>query len=263
MKRPLLLITCTLFAASFFGNAAPTPGCADLTPPGSWSSYLSDGGDRYFELGDGVTYAISGFGFSPAWADGTGQWDWILQYRGAQLSLANVPGTSWYSSSDTNLSFEINLPSLLVKLRNPGGPSSNPYSGHLEMEVAGHAGRFILLATFAGTPSVTYVPETPESWGYTLVTASLTSARICISAAEAPGTTPLTIRGLFGGVPGVELSWNSHTNRLYQFQSCADLSASDWTDLGSPIRGTGTRQSACEPISTGTASRFYRLLEFP
>ena len=263
MKGPLLLLTCTLFAAPFFGNAAPTPGCADLTPPGNWSSALSDLGSQSFELGDGLTYALSAGDLRQAWTDSTGQWDWIQQYGGAHLSLANVPGTSWYSSSDTNLSFESDLPSVLVKLRNPGGPSTSPYSGYLEMEVAGHAGRFIFLATYAGTPSVTYVPETPESWGYTLATASLTSARIGIGAAEAPGTTPLTIRGLFGGVPGVELSWNSHANGLYQFQSCADLSASDWTDLGSPIRGTGIRQSACEPISTGTACRFYRLLEFP
>ena len=263
MKRPLFLLVCTLFAAPFFGNAEPTPGCADLTPPGNWASYLSDTGSRYLELGDGLTYALSVSGLRQAWTDSTGQWDWILEYGPAHLSLFNIPGTSWYSSSDTNLSFETDLPSLLVRLRNPGGPSTDLYSGYLEMEATGHAGRFLLLATYAGTPSVTYVPETPDCVGYTQATASLTSASICISTAEAPGTIPLTIRGASGGFPSVELSWNSHTNRIYQFQSCTDLSASDWTDFGSPIRGSGTNQSVFDPIPADATARFYRLLEFP
>ncbi len=253
-----MILACTWLAAPFFGIAAPTPGCADPIPASTWLGLWRDGGDRYLRVGDGLTYLIVGAGGDQIWPDSTGQWDWIEPYS-ANVYLTNAPGTSWYSSSDTNVSFDFHT-LLLLKMRGPSAPSTNAAPFYLDMELSASEGPFICLAAYAGNPSVTYVPESPESLPYTVVTAPLSWARLCVGSAVGSQGTPVTIRRLPTGSSQVELSWGSFTNKLYQLQCCSDLSEPQWTNLGSPIIGTGATQGAIEAVES---QRFYRVLEFP
>lgn len=266
MKRsPLAIVVGILLTLPFLGGAAPTPGGADLTPPGSWTNQFS----WYcgFWMGDGLTYRIYQNWTANYGPDSTGQWDLIQLYNGSQLSLSNAPGAPWYSASDTNVSFEIDLPTLWVKSRSRSEPSST--NAFVEMEVSAHAGRFIFLATYAGTPAVTNVPETPDELPYISKSGSLSSARFCVGYLPddprfATNARPsVSIRGLPAGSPQVELRWNSLSNGLYQVQYRPDLNSGDWADLGSPLSGTGTSRAANDVSTSETAQRFYRVLEFP
>jgi hypothetical protein len=86
MKKPLLIaVVSSLVVTSFFANASPAPGCADLTPPGGWTNLVRPFGDSGFWMGDGLTYQIL-----PSWAsycvsDSTGQWDLIQEYNRTQI----------------------------------------------------------------------------------------------------------------------------------------------------------------------------------
>ncbi len=256
MKESLLPIAvCSLMFAPLFGGAAPTPGCADPIPASTWRSLWCDGRYQYIEVGDGLTYWIRGLGGYQIWPDTTGQWDWIESYS-AEVYLTNAPGTSWYSSCDTNVSFYFHT-LLLLKMRGPSVPSTN---APLDMELSASEAPFICLAAYAGTPSVTDVPEDPDTCAYTVATAPLSWARLCVGSAVASPGIPLTIRRLLTGSSQVELSWASFTNRLYQVQCCSDLSQQQWTILGSPMAGTGVTHLA---IDTVESQRFYRVLEFP
>jgi hypothetical protein len=257
-RTPLIIVACTLLAAPFFGSAAPTPGCADPIPASTWRGLWSDGGDRYIHVGDGLTYWIEGFSGDQSWPDTTGQWDWIEPYA-ANVCLTNAPGTSWYSSSDTNVSFYFQT-LLRLKMRGPRAPSTNAPPVYLDMELSASEGPFICLAAYAGNPSVTYVPEDIEYLGYTVATAPLSWARLCVGSAVESSGVPLTIRHVLTGSSQVELSWASFTNRLYQLQCCSDLSEHQWTNLGSPIAGTGASHLAIDAVES---QRFYRILEFP
>ncbi len=260
MKVILLMIpVCSVMFAPLFGIAAPTPGCADPIPASTWWGQWSDGGGyRYLRVGDELTYLLVGSSGDQVWPDSTGQWDWIEPYS-AEVYLTNAPGTSWYSSSDTNVSFDFHT-LLLLKMRGPSAPSTNAPPVYLDIELSANEGPFICLAAYAGYPSVTYVPEHPYYLGYTAATASLSWAGLCVgSAAESPGI-PVTIRRLLTGSPQIELSWGAVTNRLYQLQFCSDLSEQQWTNLGSPMAGTGAGRLAIDAVES---QRFYRVLEFP
>lgn len=260
MKKTLLIIlVSTLLAAPFYVSAAPAPGCADPTPAGTWKGRWFDAfpGYRSLLVGDGLTYVIYGSGYE-IWPDSTGQWDWLEPYS-ASISLTNAPGTPWYSAGDTNVSFDFQT-SLLLKIRGPMIPSTNAADAYLEMELSAQDGRFIFLATYAGTPDTTYFPEDPEQLPRTEATAPLSWARLCIDSAEGDPTIPLTIRGLLTPSLQVELCWTSVSNKLYQLQCCSDLSEQQWTNLGSPIACTGASHSAVDAVES---QRFYRVLEFP
>lgn len=263
-KTPLIIVVCTLLTVPFFGSAGPAPGCADLNAPGTWTNKLY--GVCSFWMGDGLTYQVwSGWGGYET--DSTGRWDSIQLYYGSQISLSNAPGAPWYSANDTNLSFEIDLPVLWVKSRTLSAPSTT--NAYVEMEVSAHAGRFIFLATYAGFPAITNVPETDCCLPYTLMSGPLSSARFCLAYLPDDTGFPtnarprVSIRGLPLGPPQVELRWNSLSNGLYQVQVRPDLDSGDWADLGYPLIGTGMNWSAVDTITPDAAQRFYRVLEFP
>jgi hypothetical protein len=257
-KTPLIIVVSTLLTVPFFSSAAPAPGCADATPGGTWFGVWGGAGWRQIRVGDGLTYVIVGHG--EGWSqDSTGQWDWIEPYS-AGICLTNGPGTSWYSPGDTNVNFCFQNVLLLLKIRGPKISSTEAADAYLEMELSAQDGRFIFLATYAGTPSVTYFPEDPVSLPYTEATAPLSWARLCIGSAEGDPSIPLTIRGLLTPSSQVELCWSSVSNRLYQLQCCSDLSEQQWTNLGSPIAGTGANRRAVDAVES---QRFYRVLEFP
>lgn len=261
MKKTLLIIVVsTLLTVPFFGSAAPAPGCADPIPAGIWYGEWrlgGDGGWSQIRVTDGLTYMIVGQ-CSGWWPDSTGQWNWIEPYS-AGICLTNAPGTPWYSAGDTNVSFDFHT-SLLLKIRGPQIPSTNAADAYLEMELSAQDGRIVFLATYAGTPSVTNVAEDPISLPYTIATAPLSWARLCIGSAEGDPTIPLSIRALLTPSSQVELSWSSVSNKLYQLQCCSDLSEAQWTNLGSPIAGTGASHRAVDAVES---QRFYRVLEFP
>jgi hypothetical protein len=257
-RTHFIIVVCTLLAAPFFGSAAPTPGCADPIPASTWRGLWSDGWWQYIEMGDGLTYWIQGLSDYQTWSDSTGKWDWIGSYS-ANVCLTNAPGTSWYSSSDTNVSFDFHA-LLLLKMRGPRPPSTNADPGYLDMELSAQDGQFICLAAYAGSPSVTNVPEDPDTCAYTQATAPLSWARLCIGSAVASPGIPLTICRALTGSSQVELSWAAVTNRLYQLQACSDLCEQQWSNLGSPIAGAGVGRCA---IDAAESQRFYRVLEFP
>ena len=258
-RTRLIIVACTLLAAPFFGSAAPTPGCADPIPASTWRGLWSDGGDRVLEVGDGLTYWIYGYSWDQSWPDSTGEWDWIEPYF-ADVYLTNAPGTSWYSSSDTNVSFCFHT-LLLLKMRGPSAPSTNAPPVYLDMELSAQRRAVYLPRGIRGKSQRHVCARGPRTTvGYTVATAPLSWARLCIGSAVASPGIPVTIRRVLTGSSQVELSWGSFTNRLYQLQCCSDLSEHQWTNLGSPIAGTGASHRAIDAVES---QRFYRILEFP
>jgi hypothetical protein len=257
-KGPFLTACfCALLVTPFRSLAAPAGGCGDLIVPGNWTNRATID-SRTFEMGNGLTYRIlSGFQLSVL-SDASGQWDWIEQYVGAFAILENVPGTPWYSPVDTNLAFEVQLPSLVVKTRAVGGSSG------IQKELAAHAERFAFVATYAGTPTVTNVPEDPDTMAYTLIYGPLDSARFCFR--YDPPTSigpPLSIHQTPVPSPRVELSWSSVAGRLYQLQFCSDLSSGLWEDLQWPRAGNDITLRAVDLADGDAPQRFYRCLAFP
>ncbi len=238
-----ILIGLILLSAPILAGAAPNPGSADFTSSGSWSEGKSDSGDSWSEvdLGDGVTFL----------------------FRDHHVFLTNSPGTFWFSPGDTNISFDYYLTSIAVDVQTPGNPSTN--GGYMELQVSSHAGPFAFLATFAGFPNVTNVPPDPTtgSEGYTITTAPLSWAQICISSNVPNSTVPLVIRSLSSETPEVELYCNGASNALYQVQWCVDAVADSWTDLGTAKAGTGTNLHARAPVQPSNSQCFYRVLQFP
>ena len=259
-RTPLIIVVSTLLTVPFLGSAAPTPGCADPIPAGIWYGEWREGGGgewSQIRVTDGLTYMIVGQ-CSGWWPDISGQWNWIEPYS-AGICLTNAPGTPWYSPGDTNVCFRFDI-SLLLKIRGPEIPSTNAADAYLEMELSAQDGQIGFLATYAGTPSVTNVPDDGIRLPYTTATAALSWARLCIGSAEGDRSIPLTIRGLLTPSSQVELCWSSAANKLYQLQCCSDLSEQQWTNLDSPTAGTGSTRRA---VDAAESQKFFRVLEFP
>jgi len=56
---------------------------------------------------------------------------------------------------------------------------------------------------------------------------------------------------------GLVLTWNSETNAIYQIQSRADLTLSDWQNYGNSVSGTGGQISM--PLTNDTQCLFFRV----
>jgi len=250
-------------------QAQPSPCYANLVPPGTWfdARACTGTGDDFLHISDSMTYALSAScTLCPEYADSTGNWDWIREYPSAGIWLNNVPGVPWYSADDTNLDFSIGSGALTVKLRNPGGVSTDPYGSQLEMEVSAHIGNILFLATYAGQPTVTYVPANPETGvgPYLLASGILESARLCVGLPDrVTGASGLTIRVVSINEAVIELAWSTSTNHLYQVQRCSGLATAYWRDVGTAFIGTGATLRARDEIVPDTAERYYRVLQFP
>ena len=61
----------------------------------------------------------------------------------------------------------------------------------------------------------------------------------------------------------VELCWQSATNVSYQLQYQSALTGGQWTDLGAPIVGDGSRKCVTDAIAEGEPRRFYRTVIAP
>jgi hypothetical protein len=257
-RIPSLLLAGVLLTLLPDSWAGPPGGCFEAAPAGTWTSYWL-GGPYYYQLGDGRTYQI-GLG-ARVWTDqdDTGQWDSIQHFLGASACLTNAPGAPWYTPGDTNVSFDFDLSSFVVKARAARDPSTN-----IEMEIAGHSGRLLLVATYVGTPAVTNVPETADTLAYTQASASLSSARFCLQydPPTSPGP-PLSLQSLQLPSPRFELSWLSATNRCYQIQYCDDFSNGEWEDFQWPLAGTGNTLHALDFPNANIPQRFFRCIVFP
>jgi len=72
------------------------------------------------------------------------------------------------------------------------------------------------------------------------------------------GVPALTIR-----VSQVELCWNSRSNRTYQIQYRSTLTTNAWTNLGTPVQGSGSSNCITDVIVPGEPRKFYRVEELP
>jgi hypothetical protein len=74
-------------------------------------------------------------------------------------------------------------------------------------------------------------------------------------------STQVVVAQTASGVSGsnLVLKWSSGVNTQYQVQESDDLST--WSDIGSPITGTGSMMSWSAPITTAT--KFYRITQQP
>jgi hypothetical protein len=61
-------------------------------------------------------------------------------------------------------------------------------------------------------------------------------------------------------VSQIQVCWNSVSNLLYQVQYLSALTANQWTNLGSPVSGTG---HDCVTDAVSSEKRFYRVILLP
>lgn len=61
----------------------------------------------------------------------------------------------------------------------------------------------------------------------------------------------------------VDICWGSRSNRAYQVQFRSALTSTSWTNLGSPVQGTGTNNCVTDSITPSRSQRFYRVQEMP
>lgn len=61
----------------------------------------------------------------------------------------------------------------------------------------------------------------------------------------------------------VEVCWPSVSNQMYQVQYRSELTTNMWTDLGTPVLGTGATNCIYDAIAPGQPRRFYRHVELP
>lgn len=71
-----------------------------------------------------------------------------------------------------------------------------------------------------------------------------------------PAVRPLSIQH-----SPVQICWESKTNRLYQIQNRPALDTNLWTDLGSPIAGSGS--IICNTQSVTEPQQFFRVIALP
>jgi hypothetical protein len=64
-------------------------------------------------------------------------------------------------------------------------------------------------------------------------------------------------------VSQVEVCWTSMTNRFYQVQYRSELTTNIWTDLGSPVAGSGSSNCILDAVVPGQPRRFYQVVLLP
>jgi hypothetical protein len=60
----------------------------------------------------------------------------------------------------------------------------------------------------------------------------------------------------------ITFAWSGAANLNYQIQTASDLSNPEWTDVGTPVAGSGSLVSTSEPITTAS-QQFYRVILLP
>jgi hypothetical protein len=89
-------------------------------------------------------------------------------------------------------------------------------------------------------------------------------ANLSLRAEPGAGTPPPVItvgRTTTGST--VEFTWTSASDQRYQLQRRDSLSTGSWTDLGSPIDGTGSTLHTSAPVNLTDSGAFYRLVVLP
>lgn len=155
---------------------------------------------------------------------------------------------------------------------NPGLVSSSGFYGGLNVVAKDLEGNIVATAS---------IPHVGPFQSRSTFTTTIQSSEICSVAFTyvrnpwAQGLVPIdNIR--FGDVTpalfvtigrvdgsGVEVCWNSRTNRMYQIQYRSDLTTNLWTDLLSPIPGVGGTNCFNAGALSAEYQRFYRVVEQP
>ena len=251
-KTRLFVFISTLYCVLPSAVASPVPGCAVLTPPGDWGILWSAGGDKSVAFGNG-SYALQSAGLQSAGpasveSDPTGEWDWLETYTSGELRLTNSPDFFWYSSGDANNTLCVAITKVMLKVRSTRYQATNPSSTYLEFEVTAQAGSFFCIATYAGSPSITNVPETADQLACIIATAQLQQARLLV----------LPQLQIAKSVPSqVMLSWP--TNFIgFSLESAETMTGEIWNNVtNSPTIIMSDRFCVAVPASEPT--HFFRL----
>jgi sugar lactone lactonase YvrE len=123
--------------------------------------------------------------------------------------------------------------------------------------------RKLAYVDFADQPSFTLTNVTPSSMSnyysviITSASGSVTSSAVSVNL-QLPPITPV-----FTASNSVcTFTWSAVSNQMYQLQSATNLTASDWTDLGSPVIATSNSVSITNVIGADE-QHFYRVRLWP
>ncbi len=216
--------------------------------------------NSYFFLSAGNTalpgWTIQGSGTVTLVSTPLAGWS-FMALEGKQFLDFNDPGVTLCQAFNTRPgeSYEVTF-------------SAGYFQGHTNMAILAQAvstnGAVLGLALAGAPPPSGWKPPTQFRFTATDPTTTLqfqgSNATVNIDLAldnvgVLPVTPPLTI-----AVSQVRLCWQSQTNRLYQLQYATDLASNSWTNLGTPIPGTG---NDCSEQPVGEPHRFYRVLLLP
>ena len=74
---------------------------------------------------------------------------------------------------------------------------------------------------------------------------------------------PPPIKSIQASGANVNLTWHSISNRTYRVQHNANLSATNWTDLGGDVFASGATAGKTDSTTGNASQRFYRVLLLP
>jgi len=188
---------------------------------------------------------------------------------------------SWTYAAADQVAVNQNGPTLSASLRyqiynvvNPGGEIDQLYLA---------ADRKVLATIYNGHPGA--CPGVAASWANAAVSLSeLSPGTHTLYVARTAATSDAAGRNHYENENGgwrvaigavaippvvsirlsqVEVCWTCYSNRMYQVQYRSTLTTNNWTDLGSPIQGNGTRNCITDAILADQPQRYYRVVELP
>ena len=76
-------------------------------------------------------------------------------------------------------------------------------------------------------------------------------------------STPPVLKSLASaGSSTFDVSWSAVATRTYQLQANADLTTTNWVNVGAPIMATSGKMTVSENVG-GELQQFYRVLALP
>ena len=248
-KNCLLALPVLLLPVLFSANATAGVGFTVLTPPGNWSIAWTGSGDESITFGNGTNCRLIAGVFAQRASDPTGEWDWLETYSGdfvTSLVLTNTPGVPWYSPGDDTNILSFAVTELQLKMRSTRFQTTN--ANYLELELVAITESFAYLAVYAGSPSIIEVPETPDTWPYTVATAPIQQARLIVSPQlQITQSAPRQVL----------LSWPTNVME-FRLESADALPASDWKSVtNAPTIGDDNQLNITFPASE--TMRLFRL----
>jgi hypothetical protein len=174
MKKLYLGLVTLVTALTALGGGNQK--CFDFIPPGVWT-ITSVSGNNFLRISDGMNYSIEGAVLAHVQPDSTGVWDSFEVYTGGVFYLTNKPSGGSQTSSKKPQVHAYPISQLVIEIRNSRFAETN--STYIEFLAIGETAHFVYTASYAGSPSVVNVAETPDTIGYTITSAPLAQASIC------------------------------------------------------------------------------------